>query len=177
MQSRGKRYFCWRAGACGQCRTRHFYSGFVQLCEICILKCLGNSKSNCLSNVLLKIAIGNTTKCFGVYRAHQRFLNPQSAHGDALSLACTNPSGDVNQLGATGSPKAPHSLCNLMVCPSASQETIVALVFLLIRDVVAELCKCLRQQWKCSGDLRMGPVLRSTGSLYRVHSLATQASR
>lgn len=60
---------CCQAGACGQCRTFQFYSGFVQLCEICILKYLGNSKVN-WPEQSLEIAIRNTAKCFGVYRAH-----------------------------------------------------------------------------------------------------------
>lgn len=52
-----------------------------------------------LSEVLLKITVGDTTKCFGVHRrTHQRFLNQQSAPRDALSLAWAKPLGGVNQL-------------------------------------------------------------------------------
>lgn len=78
---------------------------------------LGNSKGNCLSKVLLKIAIGNTTKCFGVYRAHQCFLDQQGALRDTLSLACARPLGGVNQLGTAGSPKVPPHLCQLVSVP------------------------------------------------------------
>lgn len=130
------------------------------------LKYLGNSEGNCLSKILLKIAIGNTTKCFGVYRAHQCFLNQHSALRDTLRLICTKPLGGMNPLGSMGSLKVPWFMPG-GVCPSASAVSTVALFSLLIPDVATELCKCLWENWReewwdCWGDLRMGLLLCCT---------------
>lgn len=127
------------------------------------LKYLGNSKGNCLSKILLKIVIGNTTKCFGVYRAHQCFLNQHSALRDTLGLICAKPLGGMNPLGSMGSLKVPWFVPS-GVCPSASAVSTVALFSLLIWDVATQLCKCLwenqrEQWWGCWGDPRMGLVL------------------